>query len=94
MQETRVWSLDREDTWRSEQQPTPVFSPIKSHGQRSLAGYSPYEVAKSQTWVSVHIHTHTHTHTKEYSLSRKNEWNNAISSKMDGPTDDLLSELS
>ena len=27
--------------WRSEWQPTPVFLPGNSHGQRSLAGYSP-----------------------------------------------------
>ena len=26
--------------WRSKQQPTPVFLPGKSHGQRSLEGYS------------------------------------------------------
>ena len=34
--------------WRREWQPTPAFLPGKSHGQRSLAGYSPW-VAKSQT---------------------------------------------
>ena len=28
--------------WRSKWQPTPVFLPGKSHGQRSLAGYSPW----------------------------------------------------
>ena len=27
--------------WRRKRQPTPVFSPGGSHGQRSLAGYSP-----------------------------------------------------
>ena len=27
--------------WRRAWQPTPVFLPGKSHGQRSLAGYSP-----------------------------------------------------
>ena len=27
--------------WRRKRQPTPVFLPGKSHGQRSLAGYSP-----------------------------------------------------
>jgi len=27
--------------WRREWQPTPVFSPGESHGQRSLVGYSP-----------------------------------------------------
>ena len=27
--------------WRMKWQPTPVFLPGESHGQRSLAGYSP-----------------------------------------------------
>ena len=30
--------------WRRKWQPTPVFLPGKSHGQRSLADYSPWEV--------------------------------------------------
>ena len=28
--------------WKRKWQPTPVFLPRKSHGQRSLAGYSPF----------------------------------------------------
>ena len=49
--------------WRREWQPTPVFLPAEFHGQRSLAGYSPW-VAESQTRLSdTHTHTHTHTHT-------------------------------
>ena len=28
--------------WRRKWQPTPVFLPGKSHGQRSLEGYSPW----------------------------------------------------
>ena len=28
-------------SWRTAWQPTPVFLPGESHGQRSLAGYSP-----------------------------------------------------
>ena len=28
--------------WRREWQPTPVFLPGEAHGQRSLAGYSPW----------------------------------------------------
>ena len=28
--------------WRREWQPTPVFLPRKSYGQRSLVGYSPW----------------------------------------------------
>jgi len=31
----------RKIPWRRKWQPTPVFLPGKSHGQRSLAGYSP-----------------------------------------------------
>ena len=40
MQETQVRSLGWEDPLEKEWQPTPVFLPGKSHGQRSLAGYS------------------------------------------------------
>ena len=36
-------------------QPTPVCLPEESHGQRSLAGYSPW-VAKSWIWPSTHAH--------------------------------------
>ena len=42
MQETWVWSLVRKIPWRREWPPTPVFLPGESHGQRSLAGYSPW----------------------------------------------------
>ena len=37
---TRVQSLGEEDPLEKEWQPTPVSLPGKSHGQRSLAGYS------------------------------------------------------
>ena len=42
MQETQVRSLGWEDplVGRKEWQPTPVFLPGESHGQRSQAGYS------------------------------------------------------
>ena len=42
MQETHVRSLDRDDPWRRAWQPTPVFLPGGSHGQRSLVSYSPW----------------------------------------------------
>ena len=32
----------RKTPWRKKWQPTPVFLPEKFHGQRSLAGYSPW----------------------------------------------------
>ena len=43
MLEAQVQSLSQEDPWRRELQPTPVFLHGKSHGQRSLAGYSPWD---------------------------------------------------
>ena len=65
--------------WRRAWQPTPVFLPGKSHGQRSLAGCSPWGRKESNTAEATeharvvhrsvhtrtraHTHTHTHTHT-------------------------------
>ena len=40
MQETQLQSLGWEDLLEKEIEPTQVFLPGKSHGQRSLAGYS------------------------------------------------------
>ena len=36
-------------SWRREWLPTPVFLPGKSHGQRSLTGYSPLGHKESDT---------------------------------------------
>ena len=47
--------------WRSKRQPTPVFLPGESQGQRSLVGYSPWGRKESDT-----TEQHTHTHTQEY----------------------------
>ena len=37
--------------WRRKWQPTPVFLPGESHGQRSLAGYSPWNSWGLLTWL-------------------------------------------
>ena len=37
------------NTWRRAWQPTPVFLPGESHGQRSLAGCSPWGGKESDT---------------------------------------------
>ena len=52
----------RKMPWRRKWQPTPVFLPGESRGQRSLAGYTVHGVAKSQTRLSAYACTHTHTH--------------------------------
>ena len=44
-----VLSLGEEDPRRGNWQPTPVFLPGKSHGQRSLAGYRPWGCKESDT---------------------------------------------
>ena len=41
-QEMQIRSLGWEDPLERNRQPTPVFLPGESHGQRSLAGYSPW----------------------------------------------------
>ena len=54
MQETQVQSLGQEDIpGRRKQQPTPVFLPGKSRGQRSLAGCKSMGVAESDTTESL-----------------------------------------
>ena len=42
MQEMRVPSLGQEDSLEKEMEFGPAFLPEVSHGQRSLAGYSPW----------------------------------------------------
>ena len=54
--ETRVQSLGWEDPWRRKWQPTPVLLPGKSHGWRSLAGYSPWGHKESDTTEQLHFH--------------------------------------
>ena len=44
-------------TWRRQWQPTPVFLPGESHGQQSLASYSPWGRKESDTTERL---THTH----------------------------------
>ena len=43
----QILFLDREDPLEEAWQLTPVFLPGESHGQRSLAGYSPWGCKES-----------------------------------------------
>ena len=63
MQETWVQSLGQEEPLEKEWQPTPVFWPGKSHGQKSLVGYSPWGPIEMDTTEQL-THTHTHTHNR------------------------------
>ena len=44
--------------WRRKWQPTPVFLPGESHGQRSLVGYSPQGLKELDTTERLHFHFH------------------------------------
>ena len=55
MQETQVKSLGWEDPWRRKWQPTPVLLPGKSHGRRSLVGYSPCGSKESDMTEQLHF---------------------------------------
>ena len=57
VQETRVQSLCWED-WRRKCQPPPVFLPGESHGQSSLAGYSPWSCKELDMTEQLHFHFH------------------------------------
>ena len=54
----------RKIPWRRLRQPTPVFLPGKSHGQKSLVGYSPWG-SKSQTRLNSWTTTTQEDHTLE-----------------------------
>ena len=53
--------------WRSEWQPTPAFLPGESHGQRTLAGYSPWGCQESNM-------TERPTHTWSFSTWHPRPW--------------------
>ena len=58
MRETRVRSLDQEDSWRREWLPTLVFLPEDFQGQWSLVGYVP-KGRKELDLSELTEHTHT-----------------------------------
>ena len=60
--------------WRRERLPTPVFWPGEFHGQRSLAGYSPWGLKElemtERLWLSLYGRTLLFIHSKYHSLHR------------------------
>ena len=51
-----VWKIP----WSRKWQPTPAFLPGESHGQKSLAGYSPWGRRVRHDWATERTHTHRH----------------------------------
>ena len=50
-----MWALQN-NQWRRQWHPTPVLLPGKSHGQRSLVGYSPWGCEESDMTERLHFH--------------------------------------
>ena len=67
-----VWKIP----WRRAGQPTPVFLPGESHGQRSLVGYSPWGGKESDTAERLNTQ---HTSTDHIS---KRKLSSALASKI------------
>ena len=44
-----TWQVTKPYWWRRKLQPTPIFLPGESHGQRNLVGYSPWGCNESDT---------------------------------------------
>ena len=62
MQEMPIQSLGQKMPWRRVWQPTPVFLPGKSQGQKNLAGYSPWGHRVGSDWSN---RARTHAHTRQ-----------------------------
>ena len=65
----------RKMPWRRKWQPTPVFLPGKCHGERSLAGYSPWGHKESDTTKQLSTYIYVWTvpdMTTKY--RKKNQW--------------------
>ena len=56
--------------WRRAWKPTPVFLPGESHGQKSLAGHSPWGRKESDTTVATE-HTHVHAWAGDHAHQQK-----------------------
>ena len=86
MQETQVHSLGWEDLWRREWQPTPVFLPGESHGQRSLEGYSSVQFSHSVVSDSLWPHGLQHARIPCPSQTPRACTNSCLSSWWHHPT--------
>ena len=51
--------------WRRKWQPTPIFLPRESHGQRSLVGYRPWGHKESDPTEQLSTHTQCHSNPEQ-----------------------------
>ena len=65
----------RKIPWRRQWQPTPVLLPGKSHGRRSLAGYTLWGRKRAgHDWVTERAHTHLKGHPAPAQLLYHHQW--------------------
>ena len=74
-QETGFDPWVRKSPWRRKWRPTPVLLPRESHGQRSLAGYSPWGCKESGTTEQLTL-SPPKTGTKQSDKLRKSHLSN------------------
>ena len=55
----RIRKIPRRRKWH----PTPIFLPGKSHGERSLVGYSPQDHERVAIKQQIYIHPYVYTRT-------------------------------
>ena len=65
--------------WRRKWQPTPVFLPGESHGQKSLAGYSPWDrrecdTAEQLTHILLEKEMATHPSVLAWEIPHRGVW--------------------
>ena len=78
MQETRIRSLGQHDALEEEMATSSDIVAWKTHGQRSLAGYSPWGhkelnvTERMRAHLPTHTHIHTPTHTWDLSSLTRN----------------------
>ena len=74
----------RKIPWSKKWQTAPVFLPGKSHGQRSLMGYSLWGGKELDVAEHLHAHvcTHTRTHTHSYTCSLFSNFIHLIAQKV------------
>ena len=63
---------------RRKQQPTPVFLPGKSHGWKSLAGYSPWGRKELDTTEQLHFHLYINVICGDYIFFSRRDHNTIL----------------
>ena len=98
MEKTWVWSLGQEDSLEKEMASHPSILAWRTHGERSLAGYSPWGRKESDTteWLSLHFTSLLRMYAKDthlgkrYLKKKKNQCSKAYWSKTWGKLKCLL----